>query len=69
LSTEITELERIVQAAGLTKAYREFERQMRDVAKIEFSSAGEDQIEAFVRTCKQSFCAGVTEAVRKFQDE
>jgi len=66
---QTVDLERLVRAAGMWKEYQTFTAMMTDTARIKYAHTSEEQREAFVKTCKYAFCAGVTEAARKWGDQ
>jgi hypothetical protein len=59
-------LEQTVKDNGMWDVYVEFEKMMTETAMLKFPTADGEQREQFVKTCKYSFAAGVTETIRKF---
>lgn len=65
---QTVELEAVVKSADLWDEYQDFIKLMTDTAKIKYAHVPEEQKQAFIKTCKYSFCAGVSEAFRKIYD-
>ena len=66
---QTADLEQVVKDVGLWDKYMELVRMMTDTAQIKFAHVPEENRKAFIKTCKYSYCAGVSETVRKFYDD
>jgi len=67
-SPETAVLEEVVRSAEMWDEYQDFISLMTHTAKIKYAHVSEEQKQAFIKTCKYSFCAGVSEAFRKIYD-
>ena len=59
------QLEQNVKDFGMWDEYLEFIKLMEGTASIKYAHVPEEKRDAFMRTCKYSFCAGVVESMKK----
>lgn len=66
---QTSDLEAAVKHAGLWDRYQDFILVMTETAKIKFAHLPKENHEAFIKTCKYSYCAGVNEAFLKIYED
>jgi len=64
---ETAALEAVVKGAGMWDQYLNFIAIIGETAKIKYAHVSEEQQEAFIKTCRYSYCAGVNDTVAKVQ--
>jgi len=62
-------LEQVVKDVGLWDVYQSFIETMIETANIKYPRVPNENRDAFIKTCKYSFCAGVNEAFRKMYED
>ena len=62
-------LEKVVQAAGMWEDYQKFIKILEFTAKIKYPNIDEENVDAFMKTAKYSYCAGINDTLMKIGGE
>ena len=62
-------LEKVVVAAGLWDEYQKFIKTLEFTAMVKYPLVEKDKVDAFMKTSKYSYCAGVNDTLLKIGGE